>query len=178
MRRLIFTFYILLWTSILHSQSFTMQIEDCFSYYHHGNKIFLTTCNLRNLTQDTLVMWISDSVCQENDDIKNINEYFFHLNEGGLTTLSQMIYDSNVSEITVEVGSTFIKELLPKTSFMFVFLDTIKHEETYYLEYLFQHVVAVKKNLLMQRKYNYPSFPTWQLLIFKKDYIVLGNTQI
>ena len=75
MKRIIFTLYILLLTSISHSQSFTMQVEDSFSYYHHGNEVFITKCCFKNMTLDTLVMWISDSVCHEYDDNKNINEY-------------------------------------------------------------------------------------------------------
>ncbi len=145
------------------------------SYYVGDPGYFLTTIKLTNITKDTLIMWFADT-CVLEDTMTSIRDHFFHAKVGAFI-LGQLIYDSNVSSIgSMDVRSAFIKELPPKDSFDIIFFDTLKVTKDQSLEFFQNHVVLVKKDMLSS--FYFTSMPTWLMLLYKNDFIVLPKRML
>lgn len=152
------------------SQSLEMNIESYMSYYYKHADQHVTELSMTNTSSDTLVIWIVDSL-KKDDEMQNILDYFF-VAQAWNVTLSDIIYDGNVSRIAIVVGSSFIKELPPETSFTIFFIDSIPREEEYYAQFAKDKIVSVKRSSLIP--FAFTTNPIWQQqLLYKNDSIIL-----
>ena len=154
------------------SQSLEMNIESYMSYYYKHADQHVTELSMTNTSSDTLVIWIVDSL-KKDDEMQNILDYFFVARTWNVT-LSDIIYDGNVSRIATVVGSSFIKELPPETSFTIFFKDSIPQDEKCYLQFAKNNIVSVRRSSLSP--FAFTSFPIWQQqLLYKYDNIILSS---
>ena len=170
MRRYILVFTIIFYLQGANSQSLEMNMKSYSSYYYNNEECYITELAMTNSSPDTLVIWIVDSL-KKDDEMQNILDYFFVARAWNVT-LSDIIYDGNVSRIAIVVGSSFIKELPPETSFTIFFTDSIPREEEYYAQFAKNRIVAVKRSSL--RPFAFTTNPIWQQqLLYKNDSIIL-----
>ena len=154
----------------MSSQSLEINIESYMSYYFKDAEQHVTELSMTNTSSDTLVVWIVDSL-KKDDEMQNILDYFFVARAWNVT-LSDIFYDGNVSRIAIVVGSSFIKELPPETSFTIFFTDSIPREKEYYAQFAKNRIVSVKRNTL--RPFAFTTNPIWQQqLLYKNDSIIL-----
>ena len=172
MRRYILIFAIIWYVQGANSQSLEMNIKSYSSYYYNNEDCYITELTMTNSSPDTLVIWIVDSL-KKDDEMQNILDYFFVARTWNVT-LSNIIYDGNVSRIATVVGSSFIKELPPETSFTIFFKDSIPHDEECYSQFAKNNIVSVKRSSLSP--FSFTTFPIWQQqLLYKYDNIILTS---
>ena len=152
----------------VNSQSLSTDLNPYKLYNYKNENYYVTELNLTNLSSDTLIVWFVDSL-KKNEDTQNIYDYFF-MSRGDMT-LSNIIYDGNVSQIRIEIGQTFIKELLPYASFTIFFMASNPINSDYYVQFAKNNIVSVKESLL--RAWNFTSSITWQQLLYENDNIIL-----
>ena len=170
MRRYILVFTIIFYLQGANSQSLEMNMKSYSSYYYNNEECYITELAMTNSSPDTLVIWIVDSL-KKDDEMQNILDYFFVARAWNVT-LSDIIYDGNVSRIAIVVGSSFIKELPPETSFTIFFIDSIPREEEYYAQFAKDKIVSVKRSSLIP--FAFTTNPIWQQqLLYKNDSIIL-----
>lgn len=170
MRPLIFLFLMIVSVSKLNAQSVDMNIKLYTSYYYNNDRYNIRELTLTNLSIDTLIVWITDSVKNHNET-QSIYDYFFK--QKGDMSLSNIIYDGNVSEVLTVIGDTFIKEIPPDNAFTIFFIDSCNKNDDYYLEFVKNKIVSIKKSSL--RPFNFTNFPIWHQLLFRNDTIILSN---
>ena len=142
------------------------------SYFYDNEECYITELTMTNSLPDTLVIWIVDSL-KKDDEMLNIFDYFFVARKWDVS-LSEIIYDGNVSHIAIVVGSSFIKEMPPETSFTVFFRDSIPHNEEYYAQFAKNNIVSVKKSSL--RPFDFTTFPIWeQQLLYKYDVLIISS---
>jgi hypothetical protein len=107
----------------------------------------------------------------------NIRFRFFSHTGGDFGSLGQFLYDSNVLTIlNIEVTEEFFKELPPTASFNIIFFDTSKVLKAQSMNFYQDHVVMVKKDMLSS--FHFTEMPTWQLLLYKNDFIILPKRML
>ena len=175
MRRYILVFTIIFYLQGANSQSLEMNMKSYSSYYYNNEECYITELTMTNSSPDTLVIWIVDSL-KKDDEMQNILDYFFVARTWNVT-LSEIIYDGNVSRIATIVGSSFIKELPPETSFTIFFKDSIPQDEECYSQFAKNNIVSVKRSSL--RPFGFTTFPIWQqFLLYKYDNIIISSIEL
>lgn len=165
----IFLSLIIIWSVLgVNSQPLSMKIKPYMSYCDKNNNYCVTELNLTNASSDTLIVWFVDSL-KKDDDMQNIFDYFFTLR--GDVTLANIIYDGSVSSVKVEIGRTFIKELLPNACFSIVFIGHNPQKDKYCEQFFRNNIVSVSKKALSS--FNFTESPTWRLCLYNNDTIFL-----
>ncbi len=170
MRRYLFIIIIICSILYVYPQSIDMNVKSYMSYFHNHETNYITELTLTNLSSDTLIVWIVDSLKKDNEQ-QNIYDYFFTKN--GDVSLSEIIYDGNVSDVSINIGTTFIKELPPRSTFTIFFIDNCEQNDDYYNKFAKNNIVSVKKSTLTP--FHFTSFPIWQQLLFQNDNIILSH---
>lgn len=170
MKRVIFLFINTLSMLNVFAQTLSVSLHSHTPYYYEQDKYLVKELSITNISSDTLIIWIVDSLKKENE-LQNIKNYFFK-NVGDMS-LSSLIYDGNVSEVSIDVGCSFIKELPPANTFTIFFIDTcIKHDD-YYSRFADNRIVFVKKNSL--RTFHFCDNPIWHRILYNDNTIILPN---
>lgn len=161
---------IIIWNILtVYSQSIDMNVKSYMSYFHNLEPNCITELTITNLSTDTLIVWIVDSLKKDSEQ-QNINDYFF--TRKGDVSLSEIVYDGNVSDITIDIGMTFIKELPSLSTFTIFFIDNCEQHDDYYEKFAKNNIVSVKKSSLSS--FHFTSFAIWQQLLFQNDSIMLS----
>ena len=161
---------IIVWNILtVYSQSIDMNVKSYMPYFHNLGPNCITELTITNLSSDTLIVWIVDSLKKDSEQ-QNIYDYFF--TRKGNVSLSEIIYDGNVSDITIDIGMTFIKVLPSLSTFTIFFIDNCEQHDDYYEKFAKNNIVSVKKSSLSS--FHFTSFPIWQQLLFQNDSIILS----